>query len=50
MKNAESLSTKKPKFRIGEPERVNEKLLPNKMEPEKIIPNTDARDALKKDV
>ena len=50
IKNADNLSTKKPKFRIGEPGRVNKKSLPNKIEIENSIPNTDAREALKKDV
>lgn len=50
MKNAESLSAKNPKFRIGEPDRVNENTLPDKMEPENITPNTEAMEALKKDV
>jgi hypothetical protein len=50
MKNADNLSTKKPKLRIGESERVNKKSSPNKIEAENIIPNTDAREALEKDV
>lgn len=50
MKNAESLSTKKPNSRIGEPERFDVKVLPKITENEKIIPNRDAMAALMKEV
>ncbi len=50
MKKAESLSTKKPKFRNEVPERVKLKVSPKTTDSEKMIPKTDADSALKKEV
>src|SRR4030067_2254976 len=49
IKNAESLSTKKPKFKNDEPERENENGSPKITDIEKMIPKTDAIAALKKE-
>jgi hypothetical protein len=45
MKNADSLSTKKPKFRNEEVNRVKLKVSPRTTEKEKMIPKTEAMDA-----
>jgi len=50
IKNAESLSTKNPKFKKEEPERDNKNGSPKITDNEKITPNTDAIAALRKEI
>ena len=50
IKNAESLSTKKPKFKKEEPEIDNEKVSPKITDNENITPKTDAIAALMNDI
>ncbi|MFH0904123.1 MAG: hypothetical protein V1854_02900 [Methanobacteriota archaeon] len=47
MKNAESLSTTKAKFRNDEPDMENVNFSPKRTENEKIIPKMDAMEALR---
>ena len=48
IKKAESLSTKKPKFKKEVPEMDNENVSPKITDNERIIPKTDAIAALRK--
>ena len=47
MKNAESLSTTKAKFRNDEPDMENVNFSPKRTENEKTIPKMDAMEALR---